>query len=134
MRTLRRCGPTRKSKDACARVVSQQRGLTRLAGEFEECWAEPSGVAKGGEGRRLAGRWDLGLGRDASEKQSALIQQVLPRRSGFVRKVAGKQIAEQVIVANIDAALIVAALDRDFNVRRMKLYLAQCWARGRWLC
>ena len=26
-----------------ARVISQERGLWRVAGEFEECWAEPSG-------------------------------------------------------------------------------------------
>ena len=52
------------------------------------------------------------------------------RRSRFVRKVAGKQIAEQVIVANIDVALVVAALDGDFNVRRIERYLAQCWESG----
>src|SRR5215475_6604216 len=30
-----------------ARVVSQQRGLWRIAGEFGECWAEPSGKLRG---------------------------------------------------------------------------------------
>src|SRR5215813_9724125 len=29
------------------RVVSQQRGLWRIAGEFGECWAEPSGKLRG---------------------------------------------------------------------------------------
>jgi ribosome biogenesis GTPase len=47
-----------------------------------------------------------------------------------VRKVAGKQIAEQVIVANIDVALVVAALDGDFSVRRIERYLAQSWESG----
>jgi ribosome biogenesis GTPase len=47
-----------------------------------------------------------------------------------VRKVAGKQVAEQVIVANIDVALIVAALDGDFNVRRVERYMTQCWESG----
>lgn len=120
--------------DECvaARVVSQQRGLWRVAGEFEECWAEPSGKFR--KESEEGGDWPA-VGDWVSvemrpEKQSALIQRVLPRRSRFVRKVAGKQIAEQVIVANIDVALIVAALDGDFNVRRVERYLAQCWESG----
>jgi len=115
-----------------ARVVSQQRGLWRVVGEFAECWAEPSGKFRkeseeGGDWPAV-GDWvsvEAGDGRE-----NALIQQVLPRRSRFVRKVAGKQIAEQVIVANIDVALIVAALDGDFNVRRIERYMAQCWESG----
>jgi ribosome biogenesis GTPase / thiamine phosphate phosphatase len=120
--------------DGCvpARVVSQQRGLWRVVGDFEECWAEPSGKFR--KESETGGNWPA-VGDWVSvelrpEKQSALIQQVLPRRSRFVRKVAGKQIAEQVIVANIDVALIVAALDGDFNVRRIERYLAQCWESG----
>src|SRR5271155_4753019 len=122
-----------KSEDCVpARVVSQQRGLWRVAGEFEECWAEPSGKfrkeSEGGGDWPAVGDWvsvDVG-----NAQTNALIQMVLPRRSRFVRKVAGKQIAEQVIVANIDVALIVAALDGDFNVRRIERYLAQCWESG----
>ncbi len=101
-----------------ARVVSQQRGMWRVAGDFEECWAEASGKLRkesedGGDWPAV-GDWiaaEIRAGRT-----NALIQNVLPRRSRFVRKIAGKQIAEQVIVANIDVALIVAALDGDFNV------------------
>jgi ribosome biogenesis GTPase len=122
------------AQDGCvpARVVSQQRGLWRVVGDFEECWAEPSGKFR--KGSEVGGDWPA-VGDWVSvdlraEKQNALIQQVLTRRSRFVRKVAGKQIAEQVIVANIDVALIVAALDGDFNVRRVERYLAQCWESG----
>jgi ribosome biogenesis GTPase len=115
-----------------ARVVSQQRGLWRVVGDFEECWAEPSGKfrkeSEGGGDWPAVGDWvsvELQAG-----QTNALIQRVLPRRSRFVRKVAGKQVAEQVIVANIDVALIVAALDSDFNVRRIERYMAQCWESG----
>jgi ribosome biogenesis GTPase len=120
--------------DGCvaARVISQQRGLWRVAGDFEECWAEPSGKfrkeSEGGGDWPAVGDW-LTVEFQAGQT-NALIQHVLPRRSRFVRKVAGKQIAEQVIVANIDVALIVAALDGDFNVRRIERYLAQCWESG----
>ena len=122
------------AKDGCvpARVVSQQRGLWRVVGNFEECWAEPSGKfrkeSEAGGDWPAVGDWvSVEL---RAEKQNALIQHILTRRSRFVRKVAGKQIAEQVIVANIDVALIVAALDGDFNVRRVERYLAQCWESG----
>ncbi len=115
-----------------ARVVSRQRGLWRVVGDFEECWAEPSGKfrkeSEGGGDWPAVGDWvsvELQAG-----QTNALIQRVLPRRSRFVRKVAGKQVAEQVIVANIDVALIVAALDSDFNVRRIERYMAQCWESG----
>jgi ribosome biogenesis GTPase len=115
-----------------ARVISQQRGLWRVVGNFEECWAEPSGKfrkeSEGGGDWPAVGDWVAVEIRP--EKQSALIQHILPRRSRFVRKVAGKQVEEQVIVANIDVALIVAALDGDFSVRRIERYLAQCWESG----
>jgi ribosome biogenesis GTPase len=122
------------SSEGCvpARVVSQQRGLWRVVGDFEECWAGPSGKFR--KESEAGGDWpavgDWVAVEIRPEKQSAFIQRVLPRRSRFVRKVAGKQIEEQVIVANIDVALIVAALDADFSVRRIERYLAQCWESG----
>ena len=121
-------------RDGCvpARIVSQQRGLWRVAGNFEECWAEPSGKfrkeSEDGGDWPAVGDWVSAELR--AEKQNALIQHVLTRRSRFVRKIAGKQITEQVIVANIDLALIVAAFDGDFNVRRIERYMAQCWESG----
>jgi len=123
-----------RAKDACvpARVVSQQRGLWRVLGDFEECWAEPSGSFR--KESEAGGDWPAVGDWIATEiivgQKNALIQSVLPRRSRFVRKVAGKQVAEQVMAANIDVALIVAALDGDFNVRRIERYIAQCWESG----
>jgi ribosome biogenesis GTPase / thiamine phosphate phosphatase len=35
-----------------------------------------------------------------------------------------------VIAANVDTACIVAAVDGDFNLRRIERYLAQCWESG----
>ncbi len=115
-----------------ARVVSQQRGLWRVAGDFEECWAEASGklrrASEEGEDWPAVGDW---VGAEIRAGQTkAEVQWVLPRRSRFVRKVAGKQVAEQVIAANIDTAVIVAGLDGDFHVRRIERYLAQCWESG----
>jgi ribosome biogenesis GTPase len=112
-----------------ARVVSQQRGLWRVAGEFGECWAAASGKLRieSEEGGDWPAVGDWVSAEIHTGQTSATILHVLPRRSRFARKVAGKQIAEQVIAANIDVALIVAALDGDFNVRRIERYMAQCW-------
>lgn len=53
----------------------------------------------------------------------ALIEAVLPRRTQFSRRVAGRTGAEQVIAANVDLAVIVCGLDGDFNLRRLERYL-----------
>src|SRR5579859_4443033 len=115
-----------------ARVVSQQRGLWRVTGDFGECWAEASGKLRteseeGGDWPAV-GDWVSAEIRPG--RRNATILHVLKRRSRFARKVAGKKIAEQVIAANIDLAFIVAALDGDFNVRRIERYMAQCWESG----
>ena len=65
----------------------------------------------------------------------AALRAVLPRSSRFAR---GDQFAqrtlggaqEQVLVANVDTVVIVAALTRDLNMRRLERYLALAWASG----
>jgi ribosome biogenesis GTPase len=115
-----------------ARVIEQQRKYWRVAGEFGESWAEPSGKLRLATDEAVewpaVGDWvaaEVGSG-----KSNAVILEVLPRRSRFVRKTPGKQIAEQVIAANVDTALLVTALDGDYNPRRVERYLAQCWESG----
>jgi ribosome biogenesis GTPase len=123
---------SRKPAWTPARVISQQRGLWRVAGEFAECWGEASGSlrveADAGGDWPAVGDWVAVeiLGGDGRP----LIQKVLSRRSKFVRKVAGRRVEEQVIAANVDTAFVVMGLDGDFNVRRLERYLAQCWESG----
>ncbi len=52
------------------------------------------------------------------------IHAVLPRRTRFSRRVAGDAGTEQIVAANIDTALLVTALDQNYNVRRIERYLA----------
>jgi ribosome biogenesis GTPase / thiamine phosphate phosphatase len=115
-----------------ARVISQQRGLWRIAGDFAECWAETSGTLRAAA--ETGGDWPAVGDWVAAERLGGggrpLIQEVLPRRSKFVRKVAGRRLEEQVIAANVDTAFVVMALDGDFNVRRLERYLAQCFESG----
>jgi ribosome biogenesis GTPase / thiamine phosphate phosphatase len=48
------------------------------------------------------------------------VEAVLPRKTVLARKQPGSTFGRQVLAANIDALLIVAGLDGDFNVRRIE--------------
>jgi ribosome biogenesis GTPase len=115
-----------------ARVIAQQRKFWRVAGDFGECWAEASGklrlAAEEGADWPAVGDWVAVEFHSADT--TAMIREVLPRRSKFVRKAPGKKMEEQVIATNVDEALLVSALDGDFNPRRVERYLAQCWESG----
>lgn len=63
-------------------------------------------------------------------ENKAIIQSVLPRKSKFSRKVAGKETQEQIIASNIDVAFVVCALNYDFNLRRIERYLSLIWQSG----
>lgn len=60
----------------------------------------------------------------------AIIHQLLPRQSLLQRKTAGKKVGRQLIAANIDTALIVQSLDRNFNLRRLERYLVMVHQGG----
>jgi ribosome small subunit-dependent GTPase A len=55
---------------------------------------------------------------------------VLPRRTAFVRTVAGRTSAAQVVAANLDLVLVVEALVGEARVRRVERYLAVAWSSG----
>ena len=74
------------------------------------------------------GDW-VAASRTATPDDIASIHAVLPRRSAFVRKVAGDETAGQVVAANVDVAFVVAALT-DVNPRRLERYLALAWESG----
>lgn len=57
----------------------------------------------------------------------AMIHAVLPRKSAFIRKVAGEQSDEQIVASNIDTVFIVTGLDQNFNLRRIERYLSLAW-------
>jgi ribosome biogenesis GTPase len=61
------------------------------------------------------------------EAGEALVHAVLPRRSAFVRKVAGDHALPHVLATNLDTVLVVMGLDRDFNLRRLERFLTLAW-------
>jgi ribosome biogenesis GTPase len=56
------------------------------------------------------------------------IVDVLPRMNELYRKTPGTPTSRQVLAANIDGALIVQGLDRDFNIMRLERYIVQITA------
>jgi ribosome biogenesis GTPase len=60
----------------------------------------------------------------------AVIREVLPRRTRFVRPARGDVAGAQVVAANVDLVLLVTGLDNDFNLRRIERYLALAWSSG----
>ncbi len=75
-----------------------------------------------------AGDWVAISGRPDDGK--AVIHALIPRKSAFVRKVAGTNTEEQIVAANIDMAFIVCSLDNNFSLRRIERYL--CSRMGKW--
>ncbi len=61
---------------------------------------------------------------------TATLRAVLPRRSAFVRKVAGRETAEQVVAANVDTVFLLTAAEGDLSLRRLERYLALGWESG----
>jgi len=56
----------------------------------------------------------------------AIIHAILPRYSIIKRQAVGQFGEIQIIAANIDYALLVQAVDRDFNINRLERYLTLC--------
>lgn len=114
-----------------ARVI-QQRGLYGVGAEEGDFLAVPSGRFRheslGPMDYPAVGDW-VALRLPEGEGQ-ALIHSLLPRRSCFSRKGAGRRPEEQVVAANVDTVFLVSGLDNDYNPRRIERYLAAAWDSG----
>ncbi|MFT4863356.1 MAG: ribosome biogenesis GTPase [Pseudohongiellaceae bacterium] len=56
--------------------------------------------------------------------QAQQLHRVLERFCQFARKAPGSKVAEQIIAANVDTALIVCSLNDDFNLNRIERFLS----------
>src|SRR3954451_21894872 len=114
-----------------ARVSVQQRGILTLVTAQGEAQATLAGkfVREAAQGEfPVAGDW---VGIVLQPDGSAVIHALLPRRTAFIRRApADSGQTEQVVAANADLALLVAALTRDLNLRRLERYLALAWTSG----
>ena len=108
------------------RVAVQHRGAFVLYTEQGELWAEAAGRLAHADELPAVGDWVAAT----VHGDRARIEAVLPRRTAFVRKASDKQTVEQVLAANVDTVLLVAALTRDLNPRRLERYLTLAWESG----
>ena len=63
-------------------------------------------------------------------EERAVIHHLFERSSKFVRKMAGREVDEQIVAANVDFVLLVMSLNADFNVRRLERYIVAAWDSG----
>jgi ribosome biogenesis GTPase len=114
------------------RIVVEHRGAYRV--ETDD--GERPGALAGRLRHHAQGRSDLPAVGDFVAVRvpdgdgPAVVEAVLPRRTAFVRRVAGRRPDDQVIAANIDIVFVMTGLDHDFNVRRIERYLAAVWESG----
>ena len=117
--------------DDLGRVTAEHRERYVVMAADGEYDAEITGNMRFGAGGRedfpAVGDW-VAIARYGP--QEAIIHWILPRISVIRRSAAGKAGEVQVIAANIDVALIVQAVDRDFNINRLERYLAICYESG----
>lgn len=115
-----------------ARVVSASRSSFQVLSRSGELSAEISGKmhyqATEADLYPAVGDWVVLTPLIAEGK--GIIQAVLPRKSSFSRKAAGRRTQEQVVAANVDTVFIVSGLDggRSFNPRRIERYLTLAWS------
>ena len=114
------------------RVVIQHNHIYTVATEAAELQAQISGrlqhSSTSTDELPAVGDW-VALRRSQGEG-NALIQAVLPRRSKFSRKAAGRGTREQVVAANADTVFLLVGLDNDFSPRRVERYLVAAWESG----
>lgn len=114
------------------RVLSQYKNLYKVITEKGEVLAQISGKMRHQaiSSINLPAVGDyLMLGMDNGSDR-AIIHEVLPRYSQFIRKAAGTAQDNQIVAANIDTVFICMALNSDFNLRRLERYLSISWDSG----
>jgi ribosome biogenesis GTPase / thiamine phosphate phosphatase len=114
-----------------ARVTVSHRDRYRLIADSGDLDGEPSGALWYNSSTQAAmpvvGDW---VAARTVGVEHAIVEAVLPRRTLFARRTAGRREDQQPIAANIDVVFLVRGLDGDFNLRRLERYLTLSWESG----
>lgn len=110
------------------RIIVDHNNFYGVISNEGEVVAEQSGKMLRGEvGKKPAvGDWVV----LQHKEDKWLVEDVLPRKSKFSRKMAGNDTLEQIVATNIDTIFIVTSLNQDFNLRRLERYLIVAWDSG----
>jgi ribosome biogenesis GTPase len=107
-----------------ARVISLKGFKYHLITEKGELPAELSGKLMYASANELiprVGDWVYYL----DYETQGYITELFPRKNSLYRKNPGNPTEKQILAANIDQAMIVQGLDRDFNLMRLDRYIVQ---------
>lgn len=112
------------------RVISVRRRSCLLWGEAGERVGQISGRLRHQlEQHQLPAVGDWVDFMDQGDAQAGVIYAILPRRSVLTRKTPVTN-ALQTLCANVDVALVVTAMTKEFNINRLNRYLAFVIAAG----
>ncbi|PAV30572.1 ribosome small subunit-dependent GTPase A [Virgibacillus profundi] len=119
-------------KENAARVITVQKNNYRIADGNKEYLAHLSGrflnQAMSSLDFPAVGDWVEV--QKLVDEDKAVIKQVLPRKSQFVRQAAGMKTEAQIVAANMDTVFIVNSLNHDLNVRRIERYVLATYESG----
>jgi ribosome biogenesis GTPase / thiamine phosphate phosphatase len=114
-----------------ARVVEQSRGMYQVRSAQREYTAQIAGKMRYLTQARgdfpAVGDW---IAIAPTKESQARIRYILPRKTKLSRKVAGRELSEQIVAANVDTVFVVSSLNREFNLRRIERYLTLVWDSG----
>ena len=104
-----------------ARVAAEHRGRLDLLTADGPLAGTPSGrmthAAASAADLPAVGDWV------AADADTGVVHELLPRRGGIARAAGDGRAEPQVLAANVDVALVVGSLNRDFNLRRIERFL-----------
>lgn len=105
------------------RVVEEHKSLYKIITENNKILGKISGKliyeATKSTDYPAVGDWVV-VDRADDKNGTAIIENILTRKSKFSRKVAGKRNDEQIIATNIDTIFICMSFNNDFNINRLE--------------
>jgi len=106
------------------RVIAEHKERYTVASNQGEAEAEITGSLRFGANSRsdypAVGDW---VALTFYKAGTSIIHGILPRQTTIARQAVGQFGEIQILATNVDYALIVQALDRDFNLNRLERYL-----------
>src|SRR5437867_5028176 len=110
---------------AAGRVALEHKNFFSVYTQYGEVLAQVSGKLRheAVNRRDLPTVGDWVVIRSRPEGGRVMIHAVLPRKTCFVRKIAGSRTKEQIVGANIDTVFLLTSLNEEFSVSRIERYL-----------
>ncbi len=115
-----------------ARVTAQHKGLYKIITNVGEFSAEISGKFRHSVDKLIdfPTVGDFVMVSCHDRNGTALIHNVLTRKSIFLRTAVGVSGQDQAVASNIDTIFICMSLNNNFNLSRLERYLSVAWDSG----